>query len=468
MMRRILLLLFFVLGLIRSTYSQTNDLKNYWVEFKDKADNPYLIYFPEAFLSQRAIARRQRQGIAVDESDLPVRPVYLDSLKQLGVSIHNTSKWLNGASVLATDSIIAFIDSLDFVKSVIQVGKHYERQVLLRKNGKMRDSTANISILESPYGLAEHQVKMLRGDYLHSRGFKGKGMLVAILDGGFANVEIMPFFDSLRAANRLRYSKDFVDKDDFVFETSGHGSEVLSVMAANFPGLMVGTAPEATYVCLKTEDIRGEYLVEECNWVAALEYADSLGVDVVNSSLGYTTFNDPSTNHSYSTLDGHSALATRGALMAAMKGMLLVNSAGNEGNSKWKYIDVPSDAENMLTVGGVTPSGQRARFSSVGPTFDGRIKPDVVALSTNVVVASINSPKVVHSRGTSFSAPLIAGLAACLWQAFPEKTNLEIMEAIRQSSSQAEAPDNELGFGIPDFSKAFQLLKGKMEVKPKP
>jgi len=464
-MRRFLILLFSI-GFFSSAFSQESGLKNYWVEFRDKANNPYLIYFPEAFLSQRAIARRQRQGIAIDPSDLPVSPAYLDSLKQLGVGIHNTSKWLNGASVLATDSIVALIDSLYFVKSVLPVGKHFERQLLSRKSEKKRDSISNISLLASPYGLAENQLKMLRGDYLHSRGFKGKGLLVAILDGGFSNVEIMPFFDSLRATNRLLYTKDFVDKDDFVFESSGHGSEVLSVMGANYPGRMVGTAPDATYICLKTEDVRGEYLVEECNWVAGLEYADSLGVDIVNSSLGYTTFNDQSTNHSYATLDGKSALATRGASMASSKGMLLVNSAGNEGNTKWKFIDVPSDAENILAVGGVTASGQRARFSSLGPTADGRIKPDVVASSTNVAVASIYSAKVVHSRGTSFSAPIIAGLAACLWQAFPEKTNLEIMAAIRQSSSQAGNPDNELGYGLPDFAKAFQLLNGKAEGKP--
>ncbi|MFT4760880.1 MAG: serine protease AprX, partial [Saprospiraceae bacterium] len=226
-------------------------------------------------------------------------------------------------------------------------------------------------------------------------------------------------------------------------------------------GLMVGTAPDATYICLKTEDIRGEYLIEECNWVAGLEYADSLGVDVVNSSLGYTIFSDEKMNYSYEDLNGKTGIATRAASLAGQKGMIVVNSAGNEGDTEWKYIDIPADAENILTVGAVKSNLERARFSSVGPAADGRIKPEIVAMGQRVVTASVYGAKVNRSRGTSFSSPIIAGMVAALWQAFPNNTNHEIMQAIIQSSSQVDSPDNELGYGIPDFRMAYQFLKMK-------
>lgn len=448
--------------LVTFSFSQNGEeLKKIWIELTDKDNSGYSIQQPEIFLSQRALLRRQKQNISIDATDLPVSMAYLDSLTRAGAKILTTSRWLNAVSVLVNAKNLKKIESFPFVKSTKYVGKNLTKLILLRKDNKMRDSLPDVFLLENYYGHAEEQIKMLKGEFLHQQGFKGEGIWIAVLDGGFSNMDIMPFFDSLRTHSRLIFPYDFVDGDQYVCETSSHGSEVLSTMAANYPGLMVGTAPDATYICLKTEDTRGEYLIEECNWVAALEYADSLGVDIVNSSLGYTTFSDKEMDYNYKNLDGKTAIATRAATIASQKGMIIVNSAGNEGNSDWKYIDVPADAEHILTVGAVNSHKERAGFSSIGPASDGRIKPEVVALGKRVATASIYGPKVNHSQGTSFSSPIIAGLAASLWQAFPERTNLEIMQAIIQSGSQTDRPDNELGYGIPDFRLAYQLLKSK-------
>ncbi len=435
--------------------------KKYWVGFKDKANSAFSVEEPESFLSARALERRQKHGIAIIENDLPVNSVYLSRLEEKGAIIHNTSKWLNGTSVIATDSIIALISNLPFIVEIKYVGKHHEGKLALRRSGKKRDTISDYLSLESRYGYAETQISTLRGAYLHEQSFQGEGMMIGVLDGGFSNVDIMPFFDSLRHHNRLLYQRDFVEGDDYVYESSSHGSQVLSVMGANVPGFMVGTAPNATYVCLKSEDTKGEYLIEEINWVAALEYADSLGVDIVNSSLGYTVFHDSKMNYEYEDLNGKTAIASRGADIAFTKGMIVINSAGNEGNSEWKYIDVPADGINVLSVGATNFDGKRARFSSIGPSPDGRIKPEIVAPGKGVTVASTYSMKVNRANGTSFSSPLIAGLVACLWQAFPNKTNREIMDAVIQSSSQYGIPDEELGYGIPNFYEAFQLLSLK-------
>ncbi|MDB4728467.1 S8 family serine peptidase, partial [Saprospiraceae bacterium] len=439
----------------------SQNLKKFWVTFTDKDSSSFDISQPSEYLSPRALERRANQNIPISENDLPVNDNYLLELKKLGVNIHNTSKWLNASSIVATDSIVALIKDLSFVDTVKYVGKHQINSIFLKKTGKQRDSTEFSFLLDSLHGYADEQIQMVKGKYLHNNGYRGASKMIAVLDGGFSNVDIMAFFDSLRVHGKLSYQKDFVDGDNYVYESSSHGSQVLSVMGANIPGFMVGTAPDATYVCLKTEDTRGEYLIEECNWVAALEYADSLGVDVVNSSVGYTTFNDKDMNHHYDMLDGNTAIASKAANIAFAKGMIVVNSAGNDGNGEWKYIDVPADAIDILTVGAVNSDGKYARFSSVGPTPDGRVKPEIVALGKGTTVASVYSNKVNRSNGTSFSSPLIAGMVASLWDAFPEKTNKEIIEAVVQSASQFDDPKDKIGYGIPDFYEAYQILSIK-------
>ena len=445
-----------------STHPLVDSLpEKFMVVFTDKASSGFSLERPAEFLSERALQRRIRQGLYPDTLDLPVSRRYVDSLERLGLRVHSTSRWLNAAAVLADSAAMVRVGELGFVDTVLRLGRFFEPT--LQKESKSRRPQRREDFLETdnPYGFAHAQIALLNGDSLHALGFRGRGVLIAVLDGGFTRLDEMAVFDSLFFQKQLLLTRDVVDGDDYVFESASHGAQVLSTMAAHFPGVMVGTAPEAFYACLKTEEVRGEYLFEEFNWVVGLELADSLGADVVNSSLGYNLFDDTTMNYTHAALDGKTAMASRGAAIAARKGMLVVSSAGNDGSTPWRRIDIPADAEGILAVGALRPNGKRAPFSSLGPTADGRIKPEVVAPGVRVVTGSPYAPRLSMASGTSVAAPLVAGLAACLWQAFPDKSNAEIIQAILQSSDQYENPDNERGFGLPDFMKAYRLLKGK-------
>lgn len=433
----------------------------YWVRFTDKQGTPYRIEEPQAFLSQRALERRQRQGIAITEEDLPVSPVYLDSLRAIGIQIQHSSRWLNAATIVATPQMLPDIQTFSFVDTVFFVGRFHTKLKKANNSLAFDDSLRTALMADNPYGYGSASLEMLSGDFLHEQDFRGQDRLIAVLDGGFYQADLTPFFDSIRQQKRLIAQYDFVDKDENVFESASHGTKVLSTMAANVPGLMIGTAPMAQYVLIKTEDVRSEFPAEECHWIAGLEYADSLGADIGTTSLGYSTFTDEAMNYQYSDLDGRRSLASLAAEKAYARGMLLLVSAGNEGYSSWKYITVPADSKHVLAVGATDFKGRKASFSSVGPAADGRIKPDIAGPGVRIPVSGVDAFQIGSSSGTSISTPIIAGLAACLWQAFPEKTNEEIMNAIRQSASQAETPDNKLGYGIPDFRKAFEILSGQ-------
>ena len=449
----------FVLMLLLSNllFSQM-EKANYWVEFTDKKDSPFSVFRPYEFLSQRALERRERYGIPILEGDLPVNPHYIHRLKEMGAKLQHSSKWFNAATVVADSLIVHKIRQLAFVHSIEKVGSYHPPKATVPN--KRTALELDYEKTESYYGYGTLQIAMVNGYALHRLGYSGEGMLVAVNDGGFSNVDVMPFFDSLRTRNKLLPGRDFVDQDDFVYESSGHGSAVLSMMAANLPGLLVGTAPDATYACFKTEEVRSESWMEECNWIAAAEYADSMGADIISTSLGYTRFTDHAQNYTYEDLNGQVGKASRAADIAFSKGMFLVNSAGNSGNNDWKYIGVPADSREMFSIGAVTAYQTKAGFSSFGPTPDGRIKPNVSAMGQGVAVAGLSGYDIAGSNGTSLSAPLISGMVACFWQAFPDKSNRTIRTAIEDSASQADNPDNELGYGIPDFYKAYQILKG--------
>jgi serine protease AprX len=429
----------------------------YLVELKDKAASPYSIHRPYEFLSPKSIARKKFYGIPITAEDLPVSPTYMQQLKDKGASLHVTSKWLNSAVVRADSAALPSIGSLPFVRSIKRIGWYRPAKV---HPANVRPKEKKYEQTGSRYGKADDQIRMLNGIMLHRLGYEGSGRLVAVLDGGFQNVDVMPFFDSLRVDGRLLQGRDFVEEDQNPYESLNHGTQVLSTMAANLPGLMVGTAPAATYICVKTEDGNGESPVEEENWIAGAEFADSLGVDVINSSLGYTTFDEAQMNHTHEMLDGRTARASIAAGIAARKGILVVNSAGNSGNDDWQKIGVPSDAEGVLAVAATTPYRGRAGFSSLGPAADGRVKPNVAAQGVAATVADLNSYNTGLSNGTSFASPILAGMAASLWSAFPEKSSAEIIQAIERSGHQAQRPDAELGFGIPDFFRAYETLLG--------
>lgn len=446
------------------------------VELTNKDNTPYSIFRPQDFLSARAIERRERMGIPIDETDLPITPNYIQTIEQMGVAIHAKSKWLNSVAIHTKDkALLEKISKLPFVKTVKPLGKFRSVSKPILKKSR---PSVDVSKHEADYyGQADNQIKMLGGDVLHQYGYTGKGVHVAVFDGGFLNVYRMPVFDSIYSNNRLLGTHDFVEGDDFVYESSSHGTNVLACMGSKAPHLIVGTSPDASFYLFKTEDVKGEFRTEEFNWVAALEYADSLGVDVVNSSLGYTGFNDTTMSYKYHQLDGKTALCSRGAEIGASKGILIVNSAGNEGDGKWHYIGTPADTKGVLSVAAVRPNGTRASFSSWGPTPDGRIKPDVAAQGRFTVVASMNKYDITRTNGTSFSSPVMAGMVASLRQAFPHKTSEEIKDAIKLSGSISSQPDSSLGYGIPNFFFAYMTMldasiiidhKGRLYYTPKP
>ena len=461
---------FLLLLLTAAVFAQAQVATNiYWVKFTDKANSPYSIDNPEAYLSQRALQRRANLGIAIDEYDIPVNPQYLQAVADCGAELINPSKWLNGVSVYTTDpSVIEAINALDFVETVRNCPNNPEAQE--RKERWMANEMKPVESqrgMQGYYGGAETQVTQLNVDLLHEMGFDGTGVVVAVLDGGFQGTPDHVCFDNMREEGRLLGVRDFVYGSESVYSQSTHGTSCLSTMAAYDPNEMVGTAPKASYYLLHTEDGRSENIIEEYNWVSGAEYADSLGVDVCSTSLGYIDFDMSQWDHPFEHFDGHTAPMTIGAEIAATRGMICMNSAGNEGDGICT-LGIPADAEHILTVGAVDGSGYRAYFSSVGPTYDGRIKPDVMAMGQDTYVASGYGGwwPYYNGNGTSFSNPVLAGAVACLRQARPYATVEEICDAVRACGNNADNPDNYNGYGIPDFAQALELLAVEEHVTP--
>jgi len=440
----------------------------FFVKFTDKNNSPYSIENPSEYLSYRAIDRRENQGILVDESDLPVNPQYLSGVEAAGAQLLNPTKWMNGVTVAISDlSIIPTIEALPYVEYVINVYEPVTVQAAISEKPFFKNESYNLgpptgqirdlTTVSFDYGQAYNQIEMLKGDQIHDMGYLGKGMVIAVLDAGFINADIHPAFDSLWSNDRILGTRDFVDGGEVTFDAHPHGSMVLGCMGSNYPGQIIGTAPEASYWLLRPEDGDTEYIIEEYNWISAAEFADSAGADIINSSLGYTEFFDPSQNHTYEDLDGNTIPITIGADMAADKGILVVNSAGNEGNNSWYYHSAPSDGFNVMGIGAVDPEGYYVSFSGHGPTYDGRTKPNVVAQGSYVFTVDPYN-LFTYSGGTSFSSPIIAGMSACLWQANPEMTNMDVKSALEQSADKYLNPDDEFGFGIPDYMMANNIL----------
>jgi len=393
MKKGLLLIVCFLLTF--NLYSQSG---KYWIQFTNKNNSPFSIGNPSAFLSQRAIDRRLAQSIPVITQDLPVNPAYLNAVSATGATLLHPSKWLNGTTAIVSGpAILNQILSLPFVSEVVYVAPISKGQSgsspkwdqfiamnPLAGNPPVPVHVKNTSVFD--YGSSYNQIHMLNGDLLHEMGFRGQGMMIAVLDAGFFEVDINQAFDSLWDHNQILGTHDFVDGGN-VFDDNTHGEYVLSIMGGNIPGQLIGTAPKANYWLLRSEDVNSEYLIEEYNWVSAAEFADSVGADIINSSLGYTVFDDVSMNHSYEDLDGLTAPGSRGAAIAAAKGILVCNSAGNSGGSQWEHIGVPADADSIVSVGAVNFQGNYASFSSTGPTPDGRIKPDLSTQGEGTYVA---------------------------------------------------------------------------------
>lgn len=422
------------------------------VYLTDKKGTPYRLKKPEEFLSARALERRKRQHISVDSTDLPISPTYLELIRNQGVEIVCQSKWNNTVLVktmLADD--LDRLKQLPCVKNAVKVFQSPDSFTVPKRSKLDTTPYKQDSLENKEHGLAHQQIEMMNGVALHQAGFRGKGMLIAILDGGFMNVDSISVFKSVDIIG----TKDFsMPRASNVYSELDHGTMVLSTMATNLPHIYIGTAPEASYLLIRTETGATESLAEEDYWAAGVEYADSMGVDIVNSSLGYFSFDDKSTNYVYSDLDGNTSLISLTASRLAGKGIILTNSAGNSGNGTWKKIGVPADARDILAVGAVSKNKVNTVFSSVGPSADGRVKPDIMACGNACSVIRGNG-KIGTANGTSFASPLACGMVACLWQALPHLTASQIMDLVRRSAHQYSTPDNIFGYGIPDFWKAY-------------
>lgn len=455
------LLLFFIYS------SSTAQFSKYIIRFKDKSGTPFSINNPSQYLSARAIERRTRQHILIDSTDLPITPRYIDSVLRAGnVTLINKSKWLNEICIQTTDAAaLAKINSFAFVISANPVMRVQQTLLNRQTHNKFNEEITQPSQTQRQlsindfynYGSSLPQIHIHEGEFLHNNGFKGDGMLMAIMDAGFNSYLSVTAFDSARKNNQIIETYDFVNNETSVNEDHPHGMYCLSIIAGNLPGQFIGSCPKAKFYLYRTEDASTEYPIEEQNWAAAAERADSIGVDVFSTSLGYTTFDNPVFNHTYADLNGKITIIARANTLAAKKGIISVVAAGNDGNSSWHYISTPADADSIVTVGAVDASGGVASFSSYGPASDGRVKPTVASVGQGTALINTNS-QPVFGNGTSFATPNLAGLITCLWQAFPEFTNMEIIEAVKRSSSTYTTPNDRIGYGIPNFHKAYDDL----------
>lgn len=443
------------------SYVHAGESFRFRVYLKGKGDSGYSLDRPEEYLSREAIERRQRRGIPVSDSDLPIARAYLDTLWAAGGTPVLESKWFSTVVVAGSDSLLVDrLSSLSMVDSVKWIWKGDEKAGI---PNEVTDTSRLILPdlpLKSYYGYAEEQIKMLDGIKLHDAGFKGQGMKVAVIDAGFMNVDRISAFDSLQ----LLGTHNVVFPGKSVFVGDDHGTKVLSCLAADIPGVMVGTAPKASYWLIKSEDGRSEYPIEEDYWTAAVEFADSAGVDVISSSLGYFNFDADGLGYNQGDLDGRTALISRAADMASSKGLLLFCSAGNEGGGSWGKITFPADAVDVVTVGAITSRKKKSNFSSIGFTADYRVKPDVVALGTESCVIDPGGT-IRYANGTSFATPILAGLGTCLWQALPTLSNKEIISLLRRCATKYKQPDAELGYGIPNVYKAYKQEYKNVESK---
>ncbi len=434
----------------------------YWVKFTDKNGSPYTIGNPSAYLTARSIARRTAQGIAIDITDIPVNQTYINQVNATGAQVFQRSKWMNAAIVIINNATqLSAINNLTCVSSSAPVGKYIKTKSSeeLSVNAIEPSYKKQSQVTAYNYGPSFTQVNQIGADCMHNEGYRGQNMVIAVIDAGFENVNTNPVFDSLRNEGRLLGTRDYVQGNTSVNEDYLHGANCLSLIAGNTPGQLIGTAPKAGYWLIRSEDAATEKIIEENNWVVAAEFADSVGADITTTSLGYTTFDNPSQNHVYADLNGRTAVASIAATMAARKGIFVLNAAGNEGGGAWNYIGVPADADSICAVGAVNGSGVHANFSSVGPTSDGRIKPDLSSMGQGSYVCNANG-LFSSGNGTSYATPILAGAVACLWQANPTKTNMQILQALRATASQATNPDNVYGWGIPSMCAAHNLLNG--------
>lgn len=423
---------------------------------KNKGSADYSLSQPEKFLSVKAIGRRQKRNIAIDDSDLPISKDYLKQIEKVGGKIVCQSKWLKTVCVQCEDEkLIDEYKKIPFVEDVVKVWRgerEKQKQIISPASSFVNRNTSGHS--SEDYGEAWRNIALHNGQILHEHGFKGAGIDIAVIDAGFMDLLDNPTLNAMR----IQGAKSFIYEDSNPYNSDEHGVWVTACMATNKPGYYIGTAPEANYWLLRSEDLSGEYPVEEDYWVAAMEYADSVGVDVVNTSLYYTGNRWPFPSHEYKEMDGKTALPTQAANVAASKGIFVVCCAGND----LSWVGTPADSPGVLAVGSVTTVGNIGNFTAYGMTVDGRMKPDVVALGSFACTIDIEG-KIDFRSGTSYASPILCGLAACLWQAYPWLTNQELLEVLKKSADRYNAPELPYGYGIVDIRKAMDLIEAMRE-----
>ena len=464
-MKRIILLL--LVSTVLSAISQAQ-FTRYIVRFKNKGGTPFTFSNPSAYLSQRAIDRRTRYGIAIDSTDLPVTPAYINQVRSIpNVTLLNVSRWINGITIQTSDAAaITAINALPFVQSTSGIAARdgsgrinnnkFEEEIFALPPSTQRETGTTADYFN--YGTASYnEIHLHNGEFLHNIGLRGQGMQIAMLDNGFNNYTNLKSFDSMNANGQVLGTWDFVAREQNVSNDGSHGMNCLSTIAANIPGQFVGKAPKASFWLYQTEDNASEYPVEEFNWVCGAERSDSSGADVMSSSLGYFTFDNATLNYTYASMNGNTTISAKGADLAAKKGIMVFLAAGNEGGSAWHYIITPSDADSVVAVGAVTSLGAVGGFSSFGPSSDGQVKPDMASVGVSALVQT-TANTVGTSNGTSFACPNMAGLGTILWQGFPEYNNMKIIRALQQAGHKYTTPDDRVGYGIPNMKLAFSNL----------
>lgn len=443
--------IFLLLLITINSYAQ----EDAWIYLTDKPNVSVALENPISILTQKAIDRKQNHNIAIDERDVPVNETYISDLKsQTGITVLAKSKWFNAIHVRGTEEDINALSNLNYVETIDFANNSLDSAS--RSASSLNKTEIEDETILFTYGDTQNQVEMINADNLHLYDFTGEGITIAVMDAGFPNVNTMQAFQRLRDNNDLLDGYDFVDRTSNVYDFIGnnHGTKVLSTMAAFIQDQFVGTAPDAAYYVFRTEEVGSENPVEESYWVEAAERADSLGVDMINTSLGYRVFDNPNYNYTPADMNGEVAFITKGASIAVEKGILVVVSAGNAGATDWKTVGAPADSPNVLSIGGVDENGDYVAFSSQGNVAQvGYQKPDVVARAGNAYVINQNND-IVQNNGTSFSSPILCGGIASLWQAIPNASPTEVMDFVRQSASQFNNPDEFLGYGIPDLDVA--------------
>ena len=465
-MKRLLLLL-----LVSTFVSESQaQFTRYIVKLKNKGGTPYTFSSPLSYLSQRAINRRTKYGIAIDSTDLPVTPSYITQIKNVpNVTLLNVSRWLNAVTIQTSDAAaIIAINSLPFVQIVAGLAaRPTEVTNTSRNKFELEETFSDLPVLQRTEGITAdyfnygtssfNEIHLHNGEFLHNIGLRGQGMQIAMLDNGFNNYTILKAFDSVNLNGQVLGTWDFVAREQNVSNDGSHGMNCFSTIAANIPGQFIGKAPKANFWLYQTEDNSSETPVEEFNWVCGAERADSSGADIISSSLGYYDFDNATLNYVYANMNGNSTISVIGADLSAKKGMIPFLAAGNEGGNAWHFLITPSDGDSVVAVGAVNTAGIVGGFSSYGPSSDGQIKPDIASVGVAAIVQTTGNT-VGTSNGTSFACPNMAGLGTILWQGFPEFNNMKIVRALQQAGSKFTTPDNRIGYGIPNMKTAFANL----------